>query len=395
MSWATSAWKRFIRLVYSYMRFSQKHRFNVKFGLIIGIIFILLSVIGLESWSPRKELIILFHGLSFIAIAVLFFAIPQVLSAKRFEKQYDVIASYKPKVFDIDEDFINEMTRALEDIVPGITRYGIYDSSPQNDESKRYAHGDISGWKNRKGKRLGSICWKWEQESTSFVLGYERGLGIRKDRFVRRFIGTAGLSYDMNKKLTAIISNYEAHGESFKPDLQSIRKIGLNQMLVVSAIIVSLLLNDGGSIGVLIESLETHQGWMTLVRMNFIHVSLAFLMAHCMLWIRGKLLPAGVFRIDEEKNEQEIRDILVSRIASRVKKCMLILALLGMVWMASSFVADRCLEKNDETSGVLHQFQNSNLCGLVQDYGPTVNKWSLSIKLGPFTIGIEQPVSPP
>lgn len=336
------------------------------FGL-IGLGMIGLSLIGIEGWTTGSEIKLFSGGVLLVCMEAWFGYRRYKFLLDLYRIGHGGITEWKRMVFDIRESFLDTIHRTLQNEFPGIEIFGRYATRTGNDkETERTRFGFDRQWENRPRKRLKAVCFVWKNGDKEVRLEYRRQPG---NLYASRFLQTLELDKERHDKLRILVDDEEW---SCQPRFPWICKLGVFKFVIISSIIVSLMLWGGiESAQHMLAENTGNSNIISRARGGLVKGALAFVFALTAIGIRGYYFPAGVFRIDEEKNTQQEKDKIQAR---------------GVKWIAWSLVAavlagltpkvvDVCnsgIVKKDQskwtTFGV--DIENSNICRLIRYYHP-------------------------
>ena len=294
--------------------------------LLLGIsaLVILLAVaIGVDGWTTGNEKYWSINGIVLMVVAVL----QQRNRGKTLIQLYRIYkrdensqVEARSMGFDIRESYIDRILYLLNKDYPETFVYGRYFTPLGVDsETPRFAPDQIRNWENRANKRIRSLCFAWEQGAQRFRIEYRR---TPAQIYADRFIETTGLEEAEHIRLREILLQEEW---ACRPRFEWITKMGLYWISLIGATVIFLFLGEP----TLHFSTDDPSsfGTLTLIaRALFVTALLILAVSAVLSGLRAYYFPAGIFRIDEEIQEQKAKD--TARIML-VKGALL--ALLGLV----------------------------------------------------------------
>ena len=313
--------------------------------LLLGIsaLVILLAVaIGVDGWTTGNEKYWSINGIVLLVVAVL----QQRNRGKTLIQLYRIYkrdqnsqVEARSMGFDIREPYIDRILHLLNKDYPETFVYGRYFTPLGVDsETPRFFQDQLRNWENRANKRIRSLCFAWEQGAQRFRIEYRR---TPAQIYADRFIETTGLEEAEHNRLREILLQEEW---ACRPRFGWITKMGLYWISLIGAAVIFLFL--GQPTLHLSTGDPSSFGMLTLMaRALFVTVLLILAVSAALSGLRAYYFPAGIFRIDEEVQEQKAKDTARGRLV----KCALF-ALLGLI-------------------GVLVVDPVSQLCSGVEDNG--------------------------
>ena len=351
------------RLLKGFVRFSIVDiRYDVsgKVFVLIGVTFVISALLGIDGWTTGKELRIFLSGMSLIALEMW-------LTHKRRRTLLDLYGTWhggrsewRNMVFDIRESYLDGMHLTLENELPGIAMFGRYeDRSGDSKETEPIKHGKRKQWENRPKKYLRAICWVWSDGEEEVRLEYRRA---PVNVYASRFFQTKGLDGSQHDYLRNLIDREEW---SCEPRFGWICRLGFFKIAVVASIVVTTILWGGSETIEIIWKMDvTANGIMTYARWSFLEASLVAFVAFVAVFARGHYFPAGVFRVDEEKETQRERD----RVQHRAIKCLVGALAATFVAIGAPHLIATCATMDGTSSMMANYLRQTNMCWFVRSH---------------------------
>ena len=335
-----------------------------------GVSCIASALIGIDGWTNRKEVYVLFVGASIIVMEAWLTRKRRRTLLDFYGKWHGGITEWRNMVFDIRESYLNALHLDLENELPGIEIYGRYeDRSGHSKETEATVYGHTQQWENRPGKYLRAICWLWKNDEEEVRLEYRRAPG---NVYASRFFQTKGLAGSRHDHLRTVIDRHEW---SCEPRFGWLCRLGLFKITVVAAIVVTAILWGGReTVETIWKTDITSNEVMTYVRWSFLEAGVAVLAGFVAVLARRHYFPAGVFRVDEEKDTQRERE----RSQFRAMKWLLGALAATLVAIATPHLVDTCTTLDDESTIIGTYLRQTNVCRFIRSYTPPTEQLRMS-----------------
>ena len=270
-------------------------------------------------------------------------------------------------VFDIRESYLDALHSVLSAEFPQIAIFGRY-AGPSNTqkETDRTEHGQERRWENRTGKRLSTICWVWQDGGEEVRLEYRRApWNIHASRFLQ----TKAFDITRHEHLRNLIDHEEW---SLKPRFGWVCRLGLVKIIMATSVIVTAVLWGGQETIATIWRMEGHtSGIMALARWGFIAAGAVAVAAVIAVLARGHYFPAGVFRIDEEKDVQRKKE----RSQDKAIKWIMWALATALLAIGAPPLIDTCSSIDGETTAITEHLKDTHMCEFIRGHTSLLKQW--------------------
>ena len=352
--------RAFLRGFIKFSKIDIRYNVSGKTFVFIGIACIAIALLGTAGWTTGKEVQILLLGTSIITIEAWLAHKRRRMLLDIYGKWHGGITEWRNMVFDIRESYLGAMHSVLENELPGIEIYGRYeDRLDDSKETEPTTDGHTQQWENRPGKCLSAICWIWNDGEKEVRLEYRRAPG---NIYASRFFQTKGLAGNRHDCLRTLVDREEW---SCEPRFGWVCRLGLFKIIVVTTLVVTTILWGGReTVETIWEMDVTSNGIMSYARWSFLEAGVAVLFSIVAILARRYYFPAGVFRVDEEKDIQRERE----RAQYRAIRWFAATVLATLVAIATPQLIDTCTTIEGKSTTIGTYLRQTNVCRFVRSY---------------------------
>lgn len=351
------------RLFQGLVKFSMidiRYDVSGKVFVFVGVACIAISLLGVDGWITGKEAHVFFLGMLIIGMEMWLARKRHRTLLDLYGKWHGGITEWRNMVFDIRETYLNALHLTLENELPGVRIYGRHeDHSGHSKETKPTTHGHAQEWENRPGKYLRAICWVWKDGEKEVRLEYRRAPG---NVYASRFFQTKGLTGSRHDYLRSVIDQEEW---SCEPRFGWVCRLGVFKITAATAVAVTAILWGGRETAETVWKMDvTSSAIITYARWSFLEAGVVVLLVTVAVLARRHYFPAGVFRVDEEKDKQRDRE----RAQYKAMKWFTATLTAVVIAVGTPHLIDTCTRVDGESSVIRTYLKQSHLCRFIRSY---------------------------